>query len=335
MKTVGAKQISGARKQELGNPILCNAAAAAASSSSPRRRTSSSFAFGEDDLDDDLDAPPLPRSPSDYALLLSEAEQRGDWVKAVELVAEARVLRVRLPAAGYEAAARAAAAADQGDWQMAASFLARAARGGGGGGGGGDEAGGDSLPPPPACSAIKEVFSRLAREVQAEAIMDLLDLLRGDGDEGKEEAAGTGDGAASSSSSSSPLSSSSPSSSSSTSPSSSWSRRPAETRSHALNCAARACARASSGGKKMMRATDSNSSSSSGSSREVPGQEEEESLSEEDRRIFFEASLSLLDDMREGDLKIEDGTFGSVALAALAMGEPELSEELLEERDYL
>ena len=310
---MGAKRIPGARKQELGSPILCGAAIAAAAA--PRRPSSSSFAFDEDDLGDD-DAPP-PRSPSDYALLLSEAEQRGDWVKAVELVAEARVLRVKLPAAGYEAAARAAAAADQGDWQKAASFLARAARGGGGAGGAassGDGVVADGIcSPPPACSAIREVFSRLAREVQAEAIMELLDLLRGGGDEDE-----VGKSGASSSSSSSSLSSST------------WSQRPAETRSHALNCAARACARASSGGKKMMRATDSSTSGAQGEGR---GQEEQ--LSEEDRRIFFEASLSLLDDMREGDLVIEDGTFGSVALAALSMGEPELSEELLEERDYL
>ena len=77
----------------------------------------------------------------------------------------------------------------------------------------------------------------------------------------------------------------------------------------------------------MMRANDSEG--------ERGGQEETQRLSDEDRRIFFEASLSLLDDMREADLAIEDGTFGSVALAALSMGEPELSEELLEERDYL
>lgn len=296
----GAKRTSGgARKQfELGSPILCSFAAIAAAAAAPRRSSSSSsFAFDDDDdLDDD--APP-PRSPSDYALLLSEAEQRGDWVKAVELVAEARVLRVRLPAAGWEAAARAAAVADQGDWQKAASFLSRAARIEG-------EGGADGNPPPPACSAIKEVFSRLAREVEAEAIMELLSLLRGDDE--------TGSDAASSSSSSS-------------SQSSTWSQRPAETRSHALNCAARACARASSAGKKMMRASDSEG--------ERGGQEETQQLSDEDRRIFFEASLSLLDDMREADLAIEDGTFGSVALAALSMGEPELSEELLEERDYL
>ena len=280
----GANGIAGARKQELGKRIAATA--------SPRRRPSS-FALDEDDLDDDT---PPPRSSSDYALLLSEAERQGDWVKAVELITEARVLRVRLPAEGFEAAAR--VAADTGDWQQAATFLARAARAVSS-----DERGSPTLPPPPACSAIREVFSRLAREVQAEAIMDLLDLLR-EGEVGSDDA-------------SSPSPSPSPSS---------WSQRPAETRSHALNCAARACARASSGGKtKMMLAKDSDDRN----------EEAAQQLSEEDRSIFFEASLSLLDDVRDAKLQIEDGTFGSVALAALAMGKPELSEELLEERDYL
>ena len=79
----------------------------------------------------------------------------------------------------------------------------------------------------------------------------------------------------------------------------------------------------------MMKEKDDNNEVAGGSS------DEAQLLSDEDRKIFFEASLSLLDDMREEQLQIEDGTFGSCALAALAMGQPELSEELLEERDYL
>ena len=66
------------------------------------------------------------------------------------------------------------------------------------------------------------------------------------------------------------------------------------------------------------------------------GESIQQQLSDEDMTIFFEASLALLDDMREdAELRIEDGTFGAVALAALSMGKPELSEELIEERDYL
>ena len=76
----------------------------------------------------------------------------------------------------------------------------------------------------------------------------------------------------------------------------------------------------------MMAATDKD---------DADGERVQQQLSEEDMALFFEASLSLLDDMREGNLRIEDGTFGSVALAALAMSKPELSEELMEERDYL
>ena len=80
----------------------------------------------------------------------------------------------------------------------------------------------------------------------------------------------------------------------------------------------------------MMAATDKDGATDGGE-----GGAQQQQLSEEDMAIFFEASLSLLDDMREGGMRIEDGTFGSVALAALAMGKPELSEELMEERDYL
>lgn len=288
-----AKKIAGARQ----SPIFLAAAATTSSSSSPRRRHASSSPFAlQGDFDDaDGDEAPRSRSSSEYVALLSEAESRGDWVRAVELLTEARVLRVKLPATAFEAAAR--VASDHGAWQQAASFLARAAR---------ILEGGSNGPPPPACSAIRAVFSRLAREIEAEACMDLLDLLRGEEGKSKGE--------------------------SSSSSSSSWSQRPAETRSHALNCAARACARASTRGEKLMGCDGGER----GEEKQEQGRHrQQEQLSEEDRRIFFEARLSLLDDMREEGLRIEDGTFGSVALAALAAGDPGLSEELLEERDYL
>lgn len=231
-----------------------------------------------------------------------EAESTGDWVRAVELLTEARVLRVKLPASAHEAAAR--VAAEEGDWKQAASYLARAARVLEEGAGASTSSSAPvPAPPRPACSAVTAVFSRLAREVQAEACMDLLDLLRGEGQGGEGEREGKGGGSCSS-----------------------WRQRPAETRSHALNCAARACARASTGGEKMM-----NDDGDAGGERG----ERQLLLSDEDRRVFFDASLSLLDDMREEGLMIEDGTFGACALAALAAGEPALSEELLEERDYL
>lgn len=291
-----------AAKSKARIPLVSKPIAAAAA-------TSRSFLLGDDD-DDDL---PPTRTAADYALLLSQAEQERDWVRAVELVAEARVLRVKLTTESFEAAAR--VAADEGDWEKAAAFLARAmispslvAED--------DES---SLspppPPPPACSAIVAVFSRLAREVQAEAMMELLEMLRGGDDDDDDEEEGEGGDSSSSSSSSS----------------SAWRSRPAETRSITLNCAARACARASTGGAKMMSQNDDGSDKKSKNGNE----REQQQLSDEDRTIFFESSLQLLDDLREEGLRIEDGTFGAVALAALAAGRPDLSEELLEERDYL
>lgn len=49
----------------------------------------------------------------------------------------------------------------------------------------------------------------------------------------------------------------------------------------------------------------------------------------------LDGGLALLDALRGGGLAIEDGTFSAMSLACLAAGRPDLSEELLEERDYL
>lgn len=74
-----------------------------------------------------------------------------------------------------------------------------------------------------------------------------------------------------------------------------WDDRPPTTRGAALNAAARACGR---GGD-------------------------------------LDGGLALLARLREGGHAVEDGTYSALSLASLAAGRPDLSEELLEERDYL
>lgn len=76
---------------------------------------------------------------------------------------------------------------------------------------------------------------------------------------------------------------------------STFASRPPTTRSAALNAAARACGRSGD----------------------------------------LEGGLALLAQLRDQGLAVEDGTFSALSLASLAAGRPDLSEELLEERDFL
>lgn len=59
-------------------------------------------------------------SASDYRANLAAAEASGDWIRAVELMTEARVLKLSLEPAAVEAAVRVCAASGQ--WRKAAEF---------------------------------------------------------------------------------------------------------------------------------------------------------------------------------------------------------------------
>ncbi|KAI8465081.1 MAG: hypothetical protein J3K34DRAFT_525634 [Monoraphidium minutum] len=97
-----------------------------------------------------------------YTQTLLAAERDGDVMRVMEVVTEARVLKLQLPAEATEASIRTFAAGGQ--WQRAVEMLEALMAGGGGGA----QAGGDTA---------AAVFRALADGQQAERALQLLEVM--------------------------------------------------------------------------------------------------------------------------------------------------------------